>query len=101
MPSRSYVIAGLVVALLAFGNAHAQSMTTESPPLAFGMFPDQAEQALGVPLLHVRGNPRDELFVALPNVKGSVLSGRSDGLYLQFHKGRLQGWKGDWGTIRP
>ena len=70
-------------------------------PLTFGMNADQAAQALGVPLNYIRGRAGDELYVALPNVKGSALSMRSDGLYLQFHKGRLQAWKGDWGTIRP
>ena len=39
--------------------------------------------------------------VALANVKGSALSDRRDGLYLQFRRGRLAGWKGDWGTNRP
>jgi len=70
-------------------------------PLSFGMSPDEACGALGVPLHHIRGCCGNELFVALPNVKGSVLSVRSDALYLQFRKGRLTGWKGDWGTIRP
>ena len=42
-----------------------------------------------------------DLLLAIPNVKGAALSFRSDGLYLQFRKGRLTGWKGDWGTIRP
>jgi len=41
------------------------------------------------------------LLLALPNVKGAALASRSDGLYLQFRNGRLSGWKGDWGTIRP
>jgi hypothetical protein len=40
------------------------------------------------------------MYVALPNVEGSALSFRKDGLYLQFRKGRLMGWKGDWGTNR-
>jgi hypothetical protein len=70
-------------------------------PLLFGMTADEVSQALGVPLNYVRGRPGDELFVATSNVKGSALSRRSDGLYLQFRKGRLEGWKGDWGTIRP
>jgi hypothetical protein len=70
-------------------------------PLTFGMDADQASAALGVPLTYVRGRPGDELLLALPNVKGSALSSRSDGLYLQFRHGRLTGWKGDWGTIRP
>lgn len=70
-------------------------------PLAFGMSIDEASAALGVPLSYVRGRPGDELLLALPNVKGSALTIRSDGLYLQFRAGRLSGWKGDWGTSKP
>jgi hypothetical protein len=85
--------------------AHGQQAPIAQPPnntpLAFGMSAEQASQALGVTLNYVRGRPGDELYVALPNVKGTTLSSRSDGLYLQFRKGRLDGWKGDWGTIRP
>jgi hypothetical protein len=69
--------------------------------LMFGMSEDEVSQALGVPLYYVRGRPGEELFLATSNVKGSALSLRSDALYLQFRKGRLAGWKGDWGTIRP
>jgi hypothetical protein len=74
---------------------------TNGAPLNFGMNAEQASQALGVPLNYVRGRPGDELLLAIPNVKGSALSTRSDGLYLQFRKGRLEGWKGDWEIIRP
>jgi len=74
---------------------------TSGAPLNFGMNAEQASQALGVPLNYVRGRPGDELLLAIPNVKGSALSTRSDGLYLQFRKGRLEGWKGDWEIIRP
>jgi hypothetical protein len=70
-------------------------------PLQFGMNAEQVSQVLGVPLSYVRGRPGDELLLAIPNVKGSALSTRSDGLYLQFRRGRLTGWKGDWGMIRP
>lgn len=69
--------------------------------LMFGMSADEVSQALGVPLYYVRGRPGNELLLATSNVKGSALSFRSDALYLQFRKGRLAGWKGDWGTIRP
>jgi hypothetical protein len=62
---------------------------------------DQATQALGVQLNYVRGRPGDEMYLALPNVKGSALSDRRDGLYLQFRRGKLTGWKGDWGSKRP
>jgi hypothetical protein len=85
--------------------AQAQQAVVAVPsnriPLAFGMDAEQASSALGVPLVYVRGRPGNELLLALPNVKGTTLSYRSDGLYLQFRRGRLTGWKGDWGTIRP
>ncbi len=70
-------------------------------PLSFGMNADEASRALGTGLNYVRGRPGDELYLAVPNVKGAALSSRSDGLYLQFRKGRIEGWKGDWGTVRP
>ena len=89
-------------AMLSPGRAQQNTMGAPlNPPLSFGMNPDEASQALGTTLYYVRGRPGDELLVALPNVKGAALSYRSDGLYLQFRKGRLAGWKGDWGTIRP
>jgi hypothetical protein len=94
----------LALMLAIAGGAQAQQANGVPPnriPLAFGMNAEQASSALGVPLNYVRGRPGDELYLALPNVKGMTLSFRSDGLYLQFRRGRLTGWKGDWGTIRP
>lgn len=105
MRSHSARIAGVLTALTCIAGAPAFGRSAYLPsnamPLTFGMTVDEASQALGVPLKHVRGRPGDGLFLAIPNVKGSALSSRSDGLYLQFRKGRLTGWKGDWGTIRP
>lgn len=96
------IVAALIaVVSLSSASVRAQQLTPPNIPLVFGMTPDQASQALGVPLLYVRGRPGDELLAALPNVKGAALASRSDGLYLQFRHGRLSGWKGDWGTIRP
>jgi hypothetical protein len=80
---------------------HAQQGPQNNTPLAFGMNADEASQVLGTTLVYVRGRPGDEMFLALPNVKGSALSDRRDGLYLQFRRGKLEGWKGDWGTNRP
>ena len=97
-------IAALVtLACLALTPVRAQQapLTPPNIPLTFGMTPQQASVALGVQLLYVRGRPGDELLVAQPNVKGATLASRSDALYLQFRHGRLSGWKGDWGTIRP
>lgn len=104
---RRRALVTIVVALALVGTArtpaHAQFMTLTPPNIAltFGMTPEQVSQALGVPLLYVRGRPGNELLLALPNVRGAALASRSDGLYLQFRRGRLSGWKGDWGTIRP
>jgi hypothetical protein len=97
------VAVALAIALAggALSPARAQWGTANNTPLVFGMNAEEASRALGAPLNYVRGRPGDELFVALPNVKGAALSSRSDGLYLQFRRGRLEGWKGDWGTIRP
>ena len=85
----------------ASGQQSLRGTPPNGAPLTFGMNADEVSQALGVPLNYVRGRSGDELFLATSNVKGSALASRSDGLYLQFRNGRLAGWKGDWGTIRP
>ena len=97
------VTAGLVFASVSGASASgaAQPAISLGAPLNFGMNIDQASAALGVPLSYVRGRPGNELLLASPNVKGSALTIRSDGLYLQFRRGRLTGWKGDWGTAKP
>jgi hypothetical protein len=98
-------MAGMALASVALTPASGQQSPRGTSPngvsLVFGMSEDEVSQALGVPLYYVRGRPGDELVLATSNVKGSALSMRSDALYLQFRKGRLTGWKGDWGTIRP
>jgi hypothetical protein len=99
-----YSLAIILTACMALTPALAQSTVGAPPngvPLSFGMTPDEASQVLGVPLSYVRGSRGNELLAAIPNVKGAALSVRSDALYLQFRKGHLTGWKGDWGTIRP
>lgn len=103
MRARYSLAIGLAV-LMTLTPALAQS-TYVAPangvPLSFGMTPEEASQVLGVPLNYVRGTPGNELLLAIPNTKGAALAVRSDGLYLQFRRGHLTGWKVDWGTIRP
>jgi len=70
---------------------------SNNTPLAFGMGAEAASAALGVPLNYIRGRPGDEIFLAFRNVGGNELFFKKDRLYLQFRKGRLAGWKGDWG----
>lgn len=66
-------------------------------PLVFGMPADAAAHALGVPLTYLRGRPGDEIYLAIRDIGGSGLFPRTGRLFLQFRKGRLTGWKGDWG----
>ena len=70
---------------------------SNTTPLAFGMGEEQAARALGTPLNYISGRPGDEIYLAFRNIGGSGLFFRKDRLYLQFRKGRLAGWKGDWG----
>ena len=95
------VTAGLALASLLIARAPGAAQPASPVPLSFGMSIGEASAALGAPLSYVRGTPGNELLLALPNVKGSALSIRSDGLFLQFRRGRLSGWKGDWGTAKP
>lgn len=103
-PNVGLVTAAMIFASIASASAAYKAEPAAVPagtPLAFGMSEQQASAALGVPLSYVRGRPGNELLLALPNVKGSALTIRSDGLYLQFRRGRLTGWRGDWGTAKP
>ena len=91
-----------VIAMAGIGPSPARAQAANNnTPLAFGMNVEEASAALGTTLVYVRGTPGNEMFLALANVKGSALSDRRDGLYLQFRRGKLDGWKGDWGANRP
>ncbi len=70
---------------------------SNNTPLAFGMDAEAASRALGTPLNYVSGRPGNEIYLTFRNVGGSGLFFIKDRLYLQFRKGRLAGWKGDWG----
>ena len=98
MAANAGLIAGLIAAI---GPSAASAQAANNTPLAFGMNVNEASTALGTSLVYVQGHPGNEMFLALPNVKGSALSDRRDGLYLQFRRGKLEGWKGDWGTNKP
>jgi hypothetical protein len=73
------------------------STLSNNVPLAFGMDAEDVSHALGTPLNYVSGRPGDEILMAFRNVGGFALFSHRDRLYLQFRKGRLAGWKGDWG----
>lgn len=70
---------------------------SNNTPLAFGMAAGDAARVLGTPLSYVSGRPGDEIYLAIRDVGGSGFFDRRDRLFLQFRRGRLAGWKGDWG----
>ena len=71
---------------------------SNNTPLQFGMAPADAARALQTPLAYVRGRPGDEMLLAIRTAGGSRFFDRRNRLYLQFRRGRLTGWKGDWGS---
>jgi hypothetical protein len=70
-------------------------------PLAFGMTPDQAAVALGVPLVYHSGPRGSEILLAFgtPGIPGFYPS--DSAIALQFRRGHLTGWKKDWRIRRP
>jgi hypothetical protein len=70
---------------------------SNNTPLVFGMDAEQAARALGTPFTYISGRPGEEVFLTFRDLGGSGLFPHKDRLYLQFRKGRLAGWKGDWG----
>jgi hypothetical protein len=105
------VLLPIAVSLASFSPATAQPFApsggTPAPPftatlsnntpLVFGMDVEDAARALGTPLNYISGRPGDEIYLAFRNLGGSGLFFKKDRLYLQFRRGRLAGWKGDWG----
>jgi hypothetical protein len=65
-------------------------------PLAFGMSPAEAADALRSKLTYVGGRRNHEIYLAVSDTGSSLFFPRRDHLYLQFRHGRLTGWKGDW-----
>ena len=58
---------------------------------------DDAARALGVPLNYVRGRPGNEIFLAFRDIGGSGLFSAPPPALSAIPRGRLAGWKGDWG----
>ncbi|WP_454622124.1 hypothetical protein [Bradyrhizobium cenepequi] len=83
------------------GPAPARSTFTttlsNTTPLVFGMDAEETSRALGTPLTYVSGRPGNEIYLTFRDIGGSGLFPHKDRLFLQFRKGRLAGWKADWG----
>jgi hypothetical protein len=70
---------------------------SNNTPLVVGMDVESVSRALGEPLSYFSGRSGNEIYLAIRDIGGSGLFNHNDRLYLQFRKGRLVGWKGDWG----
>ena len=70
---------------------------SNNTPLAFGMSVEESSYALRQPLQYVSGRPGEETYLVFRNTGGSGLINHRHRLFLQFRRGRLVGWKGDWG----
>jgi hypothetical protein len=66
-------------------------------PLAFGMDVGETSHALGQPLHYVGGPPSNETYLVLRDLGGSGLIEHRNRLFLKFRRGRLTGWKEDYG----
>jgi hypothetical protein len=110
LPSRSAAILLGAAIFISPSSANAQQLfgsasqrlpftatLSNTRPLVFGMGEEDAARALGTPLTYISGRPGDEIFLTFRNIGGSGFFNRQDRLYLQFRRGRLTGWKGDWG----
>jgi hypothetical protein len=69
-------------------------------PLAFGMTPEEVSTVLGAPLTYVSGRPGSEVFLVEKRARTPGLYPVDDRVFLQFRRGRLTGWKRDWGIPR-
>jgi hypothetical protein len=90
-------IASLCVCWLAWCGAPRANTV----PLAFGMTPDEASAALGLPLTYHSGRPGSEIFIAVGHAGIPGFYPTDHGIALQFRRGRLTGWKKDWQLQRP
>jgi hypothetical protein len=70
-------------------------------PLAFGMSPEDAAAALGVPLTYYSGPPGSEIFLARGAAGIPGLFPVDATLTLQFRRGHLIGWKRNWNMREP
>jgi len=69
--------------------------------LAFGMTREEASAALGAPLTYLASRRGSEVFVVRQAAGIPWYYPSQEQLFLQFRRGRLTGWKGDWQIDKP
>ena len=70
-------------------------------PLAFGMTPEQAAAALGVPLTHYAGSPGSEMLLARAPAGIPGRFPADTAIALQFRRGHLTGWTQKSSLLKP
>ncbi|UFZ02288.1 hypothetical protein LQG66_23695 [Bradyrhizobium ontarionense] len=83
---------------LSSGRAPFTATLSNVSPLAFGMDVGETSRVLDQPLIYLTGSPGNETFMALRDLGGSGLVPHHHRLFLKFRRGRLTGWKEDYGT---
>ncbi len=91
----------VIVSLCVCWVAYCGATRSNTAPLAFGMTPDAAEVALGVPLLYHSGRPGSEIYLAVGLADIPGFYPVDTALALQFRRGHLTGWKSDRRLRRP
>jgi hypothetical protein len=90
-----------VVASLCVCWAAYCSYQSNTAPLAFGMTPEEAAVALGVPIFYHSGRHGSEIYVTGGSAGVPGFYPVDSVIALQFRKGHLTGWKKDWRLRRP
>jgi hypothetical protein len=91
----------LIASLSVCWFAYCGAPGTNTLPLVFGMTPEEASHALGLPLTYYAGRPGSEIYLALAPAGIPGFYPTDMALALQFRRGRLTGWKKDWRLRRP
>ncbi len=81
--------------------AYCGAPRSNTLPLQFGMTPDQASAALGLPLVYHSGRGGSKIYVAAGPAGIPGFYPTEMGIALQFRRGHLTGWKKDWQLLRP
>lgn len=110
MSIRSAFAVATLLGLCIAGRAQAQPIAADdihrlpftatlsnNTPLAFGMDVSETSRALQQPLHRVNTRPGEEIYLTFRDLGGSGLIPHRDRLFLKFRKGRLTGWKEDYG----
>jgi hypothetical protein len=86
----------ILASLCLCATAYCFAAEQNTAPFAFRMHPQDAANALGVPIHQLRGRHRSEVFVTVRTIPVPRAYPVDEATALQFRNGRLTGWKQDW-----